>query len=238
MTTEILYQGSMPVVLANLSQGEVLKAEAGAMVYMDPTIDVEGRAKGGLAKGLGRMITGESFFVQELIAKRGAGNVMLAPANIGNLAELMLDGKTSWYLQKGAFLCSETTVNTSVKTQSLMKGLFSGEGLFLIQANGTGKLVLNSFGAIHKIDLHNQELVIDNGHLVAWDASIPYKIEKASSGWISSFTSGEGLVTRFNGTGTIYIQTRNFGGFLSLFPAAGGAGKGGGGVLGRLLGGG
>lgn len=225
----------MPVVLAHLSQNEVLKAEAGAMVYMDPTIDVEGRAKGGLAKGLGRMITGESFFVQELTAKRGAGNVMLAPANIGNLAEIVLDGKTTWYLQKGAFLCSEMSVNTSVKTQSLAKGLFSGEGLFIIQANGTGKLFVNSFGAIHKIDLNNQEIVIDNGHLVAWDAAISYKIEKASSGIISSFTSGEGLVTRFNGTGTIYIQTRNFGGFLGLIPTGGG---GGGGVFGRLFGGG
>lgn len=223
------------MVLATLSQNEVLKAEAGAMVYMDPTIDVEGRAKGGLAKGLGRMITGESFFVQELTAKRGAGNVMLAPSNIGNIVEVDMDGSKTWYLQKGAFLCSEPTVNTSVKTQSLAKGLFSGEGLFIIQANGTGKLFLNSFGGIHRIDLNNQEVIIDNGHLVAWDASIGYKIEKASSGLISSFTSGEGLVTRFNGTGTIYIQTRNFNGFLGLFPAAGGGGKG---VVGRLLGGG
>lgn len=79
MTTEILYQGSMPVVLAHLAQGEVLKAEAGAMVYMDPTVDVEGRAKGGLAKGLGRMITGESFFCagthcQTRCGQRNAGS--------------------------------------------------------------------------------------------------------------------------------------------------------------------
>ena len=100
----------MPVVLAHLEQNEVLKAEAGAMVYMDAAISVEGRAKGGLASGLGRMLTGESFFVQELTAKRGAGSVMLAPSNIGNIAEIELDGRTTWYLQKGAFLCSETTV--------------------------------------------------------------------------------------------------------------------------------
>ena len=234
MTTEILYQGSMPVVLVHLSANEVIRAEAGAMVYMDPTIDVEGKAKGGIASGLGRMITGESFFVQELIAKRGAGKVMLAPSNIGNLAEIMLDGKTVWSLQKGAYLCSETTVATNVKTQSLAKGLFSGEGLFIIQASGTGKLIVNSFGAIHKIDLDNEEIIIDNGHLVAWDSNLTYEIKKASAGFISSLTSGEGLVTRFKGTGTIYIQTRNFGGFLSLFPTAGGESKG---VLGRLLGG-
>lgn len=35
-------------------------------------------------------------------------------------------------------------------------------------------------------------------------------MEKASKkGWISSFTSGEGLVCRFKGPGKIFIQTRN-----------------------------
>lgn len=234
MKTEILYQGSMPAVLAHLEQGEALRAESGAMVYMDPTVDVEGHAKGGIAKGLGRLLTGESFFVQEVVASRGAGKVMLAPANIGNIIELDLDGRGSWYLQKGAFLCSETTVNTSVKTQSLTKGLFSGEGLFIIQANGHGKLFLNSFGAIHKIELNNEEVIIDNGHLVAWDAAIPYEIKKASKGLVSSFTSGEGLVTKFRGSGTIYIQTRNFSSFIGQFSVGGEKG----GIFGRLLGGG
>lgn len=232
MTTEILYQGSMPVVQVQLENGEMMRAEAGAMVFMDPTVDVEGKAKGGLMKGLGRMVTGESFFVQEVKATRGPGRVMLAPTQIGNIIEIGMNGRT-WLLQKGAYLCSENTVNTTVKTQSLAKGLFSGEGLFIIRAEGHGRLFLSSFGAIHKIELNNQEIIIDNGHLVAWEESLQYRIEKASKGWVSSFTSGEGLVTRFNGTGTVYIQTRNFPGFLGLFPAAGG---GGGGFLSRIFG--
>ena len=40
-----------------------------------------------------------------------------------------------------------------------------------------------------------------------------YKIEKASSGWISSFTSGEMLVCRFKEPGVVLIQTRNPQGF-------------------------
>ena len=231
MKAEILYQGSMPVVLANLDANETLRAEAGAMVYMDPSVSVEGNAQGGVMKGLGRMVTGESFFLQDLKANDKGGKVMVAPTNIGNIIEIEMKG-TDWLLQKGAFLCSETTVSTKVKSQGLGKALFSKEGLFIIRAEGHGKLFLGSFGAIHKIELNNEEVIIDNGHTVAWEDSLDYKIEKASKGLISSWTSGEGLVARFKGSGTVYIQTRNFDGFLAQIGTVNGS-KG---LLGRLFG--
>ena len=53
-----------------------------------------------------------------------------------------------------------------------------------------------------------EEVVIDNGHLVAWPDYMHYKIEKASNGWISSLTSGECIVCRFRGPGVVLIQTR------------------------------
>ena len=52
-------------------------------------------------------------------------------------------------------------------------------------------------------------LVIDTGHLVAWDSSLTYKVGKSGGGWIASFLSGEGLVCHFQGQGRIWIQTRN-----------------------------
>ena len=56
---------------------------------------------------------------------------------------------------------------------------------------------------------NGEEVIIDNGHLVAWPDYMNYKIEKASSGWFSSIASGEALVCRFKGPGKILIQTRN-----------------------------
>jgi uncharacterized protein (TIGR00266 family) len=232
MTTKILYQGSMPVVLASLEKGESMRAEAGAMVYKDITVDIEGKAQGGIAKGLGRMMTGESFFVSDLIAKRDSGKVMLAPTQIGNIVELNLTNGSSWILQKGAFLCSEPTVSTSVKSQGLGKGMFSGEGLFIIRAQGEGKLFISSFGAIHKLELNNEEIIVDNGHMVAWEDTLTYRIEKASQGLMSTFKSGEGLVARFKGTGTLYIQTRNFPGFVAHLGSINGSR----GILSRIFG--
>jgi uncharacterized protein (AIM24 family) len=68
-----------------------------------------------------------------------------------------------------------------------------------------GRLFVSSFGMIHPLTLTGgEEILIDNQHLVAWPENMDYQIEKAASGWISSFTSGEGLVCRFRGPGKVY----------------------------------
>ena len=86
--------------------------------------------------------------------------------------------------------------------QNLGKGLFSGAGLFVVKASGTGTLFFNSFGAIYPLELQvGEEMVVDTGHLVAWDADMNYKVTKASSGIMSSLTSGEMLVCKFTGPG-------------------------------------
>ena len=67
-----------------------------------------------------------------------------------------------------------------------------------------------------------EKYIIDNGHLVAWNCN--YVMERvASGGIISGITSGEGLVCKFSGPGTIFLQTRNPGAFslyLSQHAAA------------------
>ena len=110
--------------------------------------------------------------------------------------------------------------------QNLGKGIFSGAGLFVVKASGNGLVFFNSFGAIHTLELAaGEELIVDTGHLVAWDADMQYKVAKASSGIMSSLTSGEMLVCKFTGPGKVYTQSRNpgsFGGWVgSIIPAQG-----------------
>jgi uncharacterized protein (TIGR00266 family) len=91
-----------------------------------------------------------------------------------------------------------------------MKSFFSGEGVFVMQATSQqpGQLVIGAFGGVQQLNCDGN-LVIDTGHLVAWDASLTYKVGKSGGGWIASFLSGEGLVCHFQGQGRIWIQTRN-----------------------------
>lgn len=214
MEYEILYPGAFPLLKVQLQQGEMIKAESDAMVSMSNTVDVEGKMEGGLLGGIGRMLAGEKFFFQTLNARRGPGEVLLAPSIPGDIVDVDLDGSYSLVVQKDGFLASSNGVEVSSKMQNLLQGVFSGEGFFTLKVSGKGTVFLNSYGGIHAINLEaGEERIIDNGHLVAWADYMDYKIEKASSGWISSFTSGEMLVCRFRGPGVVLIQTRNPQGF-------------------------
>ncbi|PKK89700.1 MAG: TIGR00266 family protein [Candidatus Wallbacteria bacterium HGW-Wallbacteria-1] len=227
MNFEILYPGVYSMVRVELERGESIKAESGAMVSMSATIDVEGKLEGGILGGLARkFLTGETLFFQTLKAARGAGEVLLASAIPGDATIIDMDGSIEYCLQKDGFLAGSDSLVLETKAQNLAKGLFSGEGFFIQKIGGRGKLLISSFGSIHRIDLKPGETrIIDNGHLVAWPTTTSYSLEKASkSGWLSSLTSGEGFVCRFTGPGHVYIQTRNsssFGAWIRRFiPAA------------------
>lgn len=210
MRSGILYPGSNSMLEVYLEPGEQIKAESGAMVAMSNTIDVDSSMEGGVLGGLGRMLAGEKFFFQTLTATRGAGHVLLAPSLLGDVVLIELDGHTEWNVQKDGFLAAAHTVMVNTQMQNLTRGLFSGEGFFILKISGKGLLALNSFGAIHEISLQaGEEHIIDNSHLVAWPSTTEFTIEKATKGWLSSFTSGEGLVCRFRGPGKVYIQSRN-----------------------------
>lgn len=208
MQVEILYPGAYPLVQVEMEGGDSITSEAGAMVSMSSTLELQSKTKGGLFKALGRkFLAGETFFQTTIHAKQ-AGHVTLAAAAPGDVK--VLHAGKGWFLQKGAFLASDDEVELSTKTQGLAKGVLGGEGIFILRAEGQGDVIVSSYGAIHEIELKTGETyIVDNGHLVAWDCD--YKIEKAAKGWISSFTSGEGFVCRFKGPGTVFLQTRNLG---------------------------
>lgn len=211
MQSKVLYPGTNSMIRVDLERGESIKAESGAMVAMSDTIDVEGKMEGGLLAGLGRkLLSGENFFFQTLTANRGPGYVLLAASTPGDSFALDLDGSVEYNVQKDGFLAGTDLIQVNTKMQNLIKGLFSGEGLFILKIGGRGTVFLSSYGAIHEINLGpGEEYTIDNAHLVAWPTTTNYRIDKASNGWISSFTSGEGIVCRFTGPGKVYIQTRN-----------------------------
>ena len=215
MKHEILYPGAFPMVRVELGAGETIKAESGAMVASSPTIDIESKMEGGFLGALSRkLLTGEKFFFQTLRASRGAGEVLLAPTVPGEIVVMELDGLNEYMVQKDGFLAGSESIKIESQMQSLSRGLLGGEGFFILKVSGEGPLILNSFGAIHKVELKpDQEYIVDNSHLVAWSGTTSYHIERAASGWVASFMSGEGFVCRFRGPGVVYIQSRNPGSF-------------------------
>ena len=224
MQYEILHQEAFPVVKCDLRQGESIQAESDAMIAMSANLDVSGSMGGkGILGGLARkFLTGESFFFQRITASRGSGSVLLGHSAPGGIIDVELDGTYGLRVQKDGWLASEEGVEVDTKMQSLTKGLFSREGFFILNIHGKGRVFLSSFGAIHAINLADgEEVIIDNGHLVAWPDYMEYKIEKASNGWFSTIASGECLVCRFRGPGAVLIQTRNPDAFTNWLKSLG-----------------
>lgn len=78
----------------------------------------------------------------------------------------------------------------------------------MIRATGEGSLFINTFGAIDKHILKPGEpLIVDNFHLVAFSSTCNYKVTKFG-GLKETILGGEGLVTRIQGPGEVYVQTK------------------------------
>ncbi len=112
----------------------------------------------------------------------------------------------------GAYIANypSQAVDTNSRFQGL-KGLFSGENLFFLEATpkDPSDLWLSAYGAILEHTLSPQDgLIIDTGHLVAMESSVQYSIQRVG-GWKSTFFSGEGLVLKVTGPGRVYTQTRS-----------------------------
>ena len=80
---------------------------------------------------------------------------------------------------------------------------------------GQGTLLVNSFGSIQKVELHNDRITIDNAHVVAWSRELDYDIHLENGFW-QSMGTGEGVVNTFYGTGEIYIQSLNIETFANV----------------------
>jgi uncharacterized protein (TIGR00266 family) len=205
MQINLLYRPSQTLAQCWLGPNETVLAESGAMVGMTPNVQMQTQS-GGLGAGLKRMFGGESFFRNSFTAVGGQGELLLAPPLCGDMA-ILEAGQRQWTLQSSAFVASSPTVDVQTKGGGF-KGLFSGAGLFTLQTQGQGQVLIGAFGALEQITVDGS-MVIDTGHLVAWESQLQYTVGKSGGGWIASFLSGEGLVCHFQGQGVVYLQSRN-----------------------------
>ena len=203
------------VAKIQMGPNEALTAEGGAMIAMSNDMDIQTttykKNSGGIMKGIKRMISGESFFINHYTAGPNGGELYLAPGLHGDMFTYELNNN-ALIVQSGSYLASEPGVEIDFNWQGL-KSMFSGEGLFWLNLNGQGKVVVNSYGAIYPVEVDG-DYIVDTGHIVAFEPTLSFNISKVGRNWLSSFLGGEGFVCRFKGKGTVWCQShnqRNFG---------------------------
>ena len=218
MQIELLYRPAFSLGIIRLDGNEQVRVEAASMVTMSQGITLETAATGGIFKSISRAVLGgESFFQNTYTAPAGGGQIGVAPALTGDLMTLEMHDETLM-VQSGSYLASAMTVTTDTKWSGA-KTFFASEGLIMLRAQGSGPLLLSSYGAIHEMNLAAGETVsIDTGHLVAFTQGIGFQVRKIG-GMKSTLFSGEGLVVDLTGPGRVLAQTRSTDQFLSwLIP--------------------
>lgn len=235
----------MQIVEVELDPGEGVRAEAGAMTYMEEDIQLQTTA-GGVFSGFKRMVTGESFFITTFLNGGGSKRrVAFGAPYPGKIIALELDKLGGSFLcQKDAFLCAARGIEIEVAfTKRIGAGLFGGEGFILQRLAGHGNAFVHAGGTTIKRELAAGEtLRVDTGCVVAFAPTIDYDIQFIG-GFRNALFGGEGLfLAQLRGPGTVYIQSLPFSRLADrIFAAArfqqrdekGGVG----GVGGKLLGG-
>lgn len=246
-----IYGDDMQFVEIELDPRETVVAEAGAMMMMDPNMQMETifgdgsnqKSNGFMDKLFSagkRVLTGESLFMTAFtnsgVVKEKISFAAPYPGKIIPIDLRMYQGKL--ICQKDAFLCAAKGVSIGIDfRKKLSVGFFGGEGFILEKLEGDGLAFIHACGAIVKRELRPGEtLRVDTGCLVAMTKDVHYDIQFVG-GIKNTFFGGEGVFfATVTGPGSVWVQSLPFsrlaGRVFAAAPNAGGRSKEEGSVLG------
>lgn len=206
-----------PLAQLHLEAGESARIQRGSMIYHTPSIRLEthlngsGRGLGRIMSTIGRSLTsGESSLMTTAVAEE-KGTIAIAPNLPGSIYTLECSDEADrqYFINDGKFLAMSENADYKMHRQSLTKGFLSGTGgMFIMQTIGEGQVLVNSFGSIFRLHVEDDEMTIDNDHVVAWSDTLNYNLHM-ESGFFQGIGTGEGIVNTFRGTGDIFIQSLN-----------------------------
>lgn len=218
---------TVPAVEVTLDRGESMYTQRGGMVWETEGIEMKTNTKGGLMKGLGRMLAGESLFMTTYTSQKEGAKIAFGSTVPGDVLPVNLTGTPGIIAQKSAFLCAQESVDVKITlTKKLSSGFFGGEGFILQDISGEGYAFLEVDGDQVVRELAPGEVLkVDTGNVVAFDKTISYEIEMVK-GAANIFLGGEGLfLTKLTGPGRVVLQTQNFNDFagriISMVPSRG-----------------
>ena len=231
----VIHGDDMQCVEIELDPQETVIAEAGSLMMMDNSIEMETifgdgskNNEGVMGKLFGagkRLVTGESLFMTAF-TNTGSGKKQVSfaapyPGKIIALDLQELGGKM--ICQKDAFLAAAKGVQVGVEFQrKLGAGFFGGEGFIMQKLEGDGMAFIHAGGTLVQKELKaGEKLRVDTGCLVAFTPSINYSVEMVK-GIKTALFGGEGLFfATLEGPGDVLIQSLPFSRLASrVFSAA------------------
>ncbi|ACB50082.1 hypothetical protein cce_0731 [Crocosphaera subtropica ATCC 51142] len=210
ITYQIEHSPAYASLILDLRPQQTVLVEASAMAAMDTSVKMQSKIRGGLMKGVGRMLGGESLFINQFTAKNDSGRVYVSPGVPGDIQHYSIENHCGLLVQSSGFVACSDTVQIDTQFQGF-KGFFSGESLFLLRVTGRGDFWFSSYGAILEVPV-TKDYVVDTGYVVAFEDTLNYNVEMIGGlsfrNLKTGILGGEGLVCRFSGKGRLWIQSR------------------------------
>ena len=234
-----------------LDPGESAVAEAGAMMYKAPSIDMQTVFGDGSAQeggffnklvGAGkRLLTGESLFMTVFTHQgHGKAHVAFAAPFPGTVIPVSLPSVGGTLIcQKDSFLCAAKGVSVGIFfQQKILTGLFGGEGFIMQRLDGDGMVFVHAGGTVVERTLAPGEAIhVDTGCVVAFESMVQFDVRRVG-GVKTMLFGGEGVFfAELVGPGRVWLQSLPFsrlaGRMLAAAPQHGGS-QGEGSALGGL----
>jgi uncharacterized protein (AIM24 family) len=260
VTLDVQLVGSTTkMAIVRLRPGQVVYSEAGKFLFSSGDVLMEtkltapsapggppppqggfgggnaGAGLGGLLRGAmdvgKRMMAGESFAFTHFSTRGGDGLLALAGVLPGEMRAIELDGRTTWFAEKDAFVAAEAGVHFDIAFSGLRQGFAGGEGFVLEKFSGVGTLLIGGAGDFIDINPadYGGRLRVDTGCVVAWDEGIRYGVERVGSlnrqGVMNALFGGEGFsLATLEGSGRVILQSVTIDGLAKALEKNAGAG--------------
>lgn len=200
----------LPVVIVELNPNETMITEGGSMSWMSDAMKMETSSGGGLGKMFGRLVSGESLFLNRYTAIGKPGMIAFASSFPGSILKVDVNPSASVIVQKSAFLACTEGVELSVHFQKKVgAGFFGGEGFIMQKLSGQGTAFVEIDGHAMEYTLGaGEKMIVDTGYLALMDSSCSMDIVMVP-GVKNVLLGGEGLFnTVVTGPGKIILQTQ------------------------------
>lgn len=89
-----IFGGNLPAVSIRLDPGESIFTQSGGMVWMDGGINMDTNMRGGLGKGIGRLLSGDSLFMATYTSSMPGQELTVASTFPGSIADIELSGNS------------------------------------------------------------------------------------------------------------------------------------------------
>lgn len=198
-----------PMLKVQLTRGESVYTEAGGMSWMSEGIAMSTSTRGGIMKGLGRALAGESLFMVTFTCETNDGSVVFTPDAPGRILDIHLAENQSLICQKDTFLCAEDSVDIKIHfRKQLGAGLFGGEGFILQEITGPGTVFMEIPGEVVDQTLEpGEKLLINPGHIAMFEPSVQYNISPVK-GVKNVLFAGKGFfLATLTGPGKVWMES-------------------------------